>query len=283
MTIGISTAFVTEFSTDVKHAYQSMGSGLLGAVRLRDNVTGSTYKFHKMGKGLATPRIPQSDVVPMNVSNSSATATLTDWVAPEYTDIFDLEKISYDERSELVKTVGGAIARRAEQLVIDALDAGASATQVAEDFGATASGLTIAKLRRAKKLLDAAGVPKEDRFFLHDATGLEQLLGSTQVTSVDFNSVRALVSGEVDSFLGFKFIGFEDRDEGGIATASNVTKNFAFHKDAIGLAVGMNMRTEMNYIPEKTSWLINGMFSGGSVGIDNTGIYEVLTNDQYVL
>lgn len=283
MTIGISTAFVAEFSTDVKHAYQSMGSGLLGAVKLRDNVRGSTYKFHKMGKGLATPRIPQSDVVPMNVSNSSATATLEDWNSAEYSDIFDLGKISYDERQELVTTVAGSGARRMEQLIIDALDAGASATQVAENFGGTGTGLTVTKIRRAKKLLDAAGVPMSDRFFLHDATGLEQLLGQTPVTSADFNSVRALVSGELDTFLGFKFIGFEDRSEGGIATTANVTKNFAFHKDAIGLAVGMNLRTEINYIPEKTSWLINGMFSAGAVGIDNTGIYEVLTNNTYTI
>lgn len=282
MTITASNAFVSEFSTDVKHAYQSMGSGLLNAVRLRNDVTGSTYRFHKMGKGLASARIPQSDVVPMNVTNSNATATLSDWIAAEYTDVYDIEKMSYDERDELVKTVGGAIARRAEQLVIDALDSGANSTQVIENFGATAAGLTVPKLRRAKKLLDAAGAPKEDRYFLHDATALEQLLGSTQATSADFNTVRALVSGELDSFVGFKFIGFEDRTEGGIATTTNVTKNFAFHKDAIGLAVGLDMKTEMNYIPEKTSWLINGMYSAGAVGIDDEGIYEVLTNQTTV-
>lgn len=283
MTIGISTAFVSAFSDDVKHAYQSMGSGLLQRVRVKTGVTGSTYRFHKMGKGQASARIPQSDVVPMNISNSAATATLTDWNAPEYSDVFDLEKISYNERQELVKVVSGAITRRAEQLVITALDAGASSTQVAENFGGTATGLTTTKIRRAKKLMDAAGVPKEDRTFLHDATGLEQLLGSTLVTSSDYNSVKALVQGEVETFMGFKFICFEDRDEGGIVTTSNVTKNFAFHKDAIGLAEGMAMRTEINYIPEKTSWLINGLYSAGSVGIDNTGIYEVLTNNTYVL
>lgn len=283
MTVGISTAFVAEFSADVKHAYQSMGSGLLQRVRLKTGVKGSTFRFHKMGKGLATARLTQSDVVPMNVGNSNATATLSDWVAPEYSDVFDLEKISYDERQELVKVVAGAITRRAEQLVLTALDAGASSTQVIENFGGTASGLTVAKLRRAKKLMDAAGVPKEDRTFCHDATGLEQLLGATAVTSADYNNVKALVHGDVDTFLGFKFICFEDRDEGGIVTTANVTKNFAFHKDAIGLAVGLDMRTEINYVPEKTSWLINGLYSAGAVGIDNTGIYEVLTNDDYVL
>ncbi len=283
MTITASNAFVAEFSSDVKHAYQSKGSFLQGAVRTRMDVTGSTYRFHKLGKGVATVRIPQSDVTPLNITNSNVTATLEDWNAPEYTDIFDIEKMSYDERTELAFTVGAALGRRSDQLILDALDLGANSTQVIENFGGTATGLTVAKIRRAKKLMDAAGVPKEDRFFLHDATGLEQLLGSTQVTSADFNSIRALVSGELDTYLGMKFIGFEDRTEGGIVTTSNVTKNFAFHKAAIGLAVGLDMRTEMNYIPEKTSWLINGLYSAGSVAIDDEGIYEVLTNNTFVL
>jgi len=279
MTIGISTAFVSAFSDDVKHAYQSMGSGLLQRIRIKTGVQGSTYRFHKMGKGLASARIPQSDVVPMNVTNSNATATLSDWEAPEYTDKYDLEKISYDERQELVKVVSSAITRRAEELVLDALDAGASATQVVENYGGTAAGLTVTKIRRAARLMDAKGVPMQDRTFLMDAIGKEQLLGSTLVTSSDYNSVKALVNGEIDSFMGFKFLTFEDRDEGGIVTTSSVTKNFAFHKDAIGLAEGLSMRTEINYIPEKTSWLINGIYSGGSVGIDNEGIYEVLSNN----
>lgn len=283
MTITASNAFVAEFSSDVKHAYQTKGSNLRETVRVRDNVTGSTYRFHKMGKGLASARIPQSDVTPMNITNSNVTAILEDWNAPEYTDIFDIEKMSYDERSELAFTVGGAIGRRADQLILDALDAGANSTQVAENLGGTASGLTVTKIRRAKRLMDAAGVPMSDRYFAHDAIGLEQLLGSTLTTSGDFNNVRALVSGEVQTFLGFKFIVIEDRTEGGIVTTSNVTKNFAYHKDAIGLAVGLNMRTEMNYVPEKTSWLINGLFSAGSIAIDDAGIYEVLTNNTAVV
>lgn len=283
MTIGISSAFIAEFSSDVKHAYQSMGSGLLERVRIQNDVKAATYKFHKMGKGVASEHIPQADVTPMNVGNSSATATLKNFVAPEYSDVFDLEKISYNERDELVKVVAGAIARRAEQIIIDALDAGASATQVTENFGGTASGVTVVKLRRLKRLMDAGGVPKEDRTFLHDAIGLEQLLGSTAVTSSDYNMVKALVQGEVDTFMGFKFILIEDRTEGGVATAANVTKNFGFHKDAIGLAVGHQFDTEINYIPEKVSWLINGRYSAGAVGIDDTGIFEMLSNNTYVL
>lgn len=276
MSTSISTAFIAQFDAEVKQAYQG-ASKLMNTVRTKTGVVGSTHRFPKLGKGLAQPRIPQSDVVPMNVTHSNATATLTDWEAPEYSDIYDLQKINFDERKELVTTISSAIGRRADQIILDAADAGASATQVDENVGGTNSGLNVAKLRRAKRLLDAAGVPSSDRTFVINANGLEDLLGEEKSTSIDYASVKALVNGEVNTLLGFNFVMIEDRDEGGIALTGNLRKNFAYHKSAIGLAVGIDMRTEMNYIAEKTSWLTNGLYSAGAVGIDSEGIIEVLT------
>ena len=276
MSTSISTAFVAQFDAEVKQAYQGAAK-LFGTVRTKTGVVGSTHRFPKLGKGLAQPRIPQTDVVPMNVQHSNATATLEDWSAPEYSDIYDLQKINFDERKELKMAIASAMGRRMDQLNLDAMDAGANSTQVSDNVGGTDTGLNTAKLRRAKRLMDAAGVPATDRYFVHGAIGLEQLLGETSATSSDFNSVKALVNGEIDTWLGFKFIMIEDRDEGGLDLTTNIRKNFAYHKQAMGLAVGIDMRTEINYISEKTSWLVNGIFSAGSIGIDDNGIYEVLT------
>lgn len=276
MTASISTAFIAQFDAEVKQAYQGAAK-LFGTVRTRTGVVGSTHRFPKIGKGLAQPRIPQTDVVPMNVQHSNATATLEDWSAPEYSDIYDLQKINFDERAQLKMAIASAMGRRMDQLNIDAMEAGANSTEVDDNIGGTNTGLNTTKLRRAKRLMDAQGVPATDRYFVHSAVGLEQLLGETEATSADFNSVRALVNGELDTFLGFKFIMIEDRTEGGLDLTSNIRKNYAFHKEAVGLAVGLDMRTEMNYISEKTSWLINGIFSAGSVAIDDAGIFRVKT------
>ena len=73
---------VTEFDAMVHHAYANAGL-LRGTVRFRGGVVGSSHVFPKMGKGTATARVPQTDVVPMNVAHTKATATLTDWNAPE--------------------------------------------------------------------------------------------------------------------------------------------------------------------------------------------------------
>jgi hypothetical protein len=276
MSTSISAAFVATFDAEVKQAYQG-ASKLMGTVRTKTGVIGSTHRFPKLGKGLAQPRIPQTDVIPMNVQHSNVTATLEDWAAPEYSDVYDLQKINFDERKELTMAIASAIGRRADQLILDAADTGASATQVDDNIGGTNTGVNTDKLRRAKRLMDAAGVPATERVFVHSAIGLEQLLGETEATSSDFNSIKALVNGELNTWLGFKFIMIEDRDEGGLDLTSNIRKNFAYHKAALGLAVGINMKTEINYIPEKTSWLSNGLYSAGSIVIDDAGVIEVLS------
>jgi|SRR5210317_886649 len=279
MSATLSTAFIAQFDAEVKQAYQGAAK-LFGTVRTKTGVVGSTHRFPKLGKGLAQPRIPQTDVVPMNVQHSNVTATLEDWNAPEYTDIFNQSKVNFDERRELKEAIASAMGRRLDQLILDEADAGASATQVATSVGGADTGLNVDKLRRAKRLLDAAGVPATERTFVHSAIGLEQLLGETSATSSDFNSVKALVNGEMDTFLGFKFVLIEDRDEGGLSVAAgDVRKNFAYHKAALGLAIGMQMQTKIDWIAEKTSWLTNGTFSAGAAAIDDSGIIEVLTDE----
>jgi hypothetical protein len=276
----ISNAFVTLFDAEVKQAYQA-SRALAGLVRERNGVEGSTVKFPKIGKGSATIRVPQTDVSPLNVSYSQVTATMADWNAAEYSDIFHQQKVNFDERRELVSVVSNAIGRRMDQILLDALAASSTSLTVSNDIGGTDTNLNVAKLRRAKKLLDAANVPMEGRCMVISASGLEGLLGETQTTSADFNSVRALVSGDIDTFLGFKFVTIGDRAEGGLAIDGSLDRVcFAFHRDAVGLGIGMNQRTEINYVPEKTSFLVNSMFSAGAVAIDDEGIVKITCRES---
>jgi hypothetical protein len=278
MAISLSNAFVTLFDAEVKQAYQGVAQ-LVPAVRQRRGVEGSTVKFPKVGKGVATARVPQSDITPMNVGFSTVTCTLSDWNAAEYSDIFSQQKVNFDERNELVKVVANAIGRRQDQLILDALGASSTSLVVTEDEGGTDSGLNVAKLRAAKKELDKNNVPMDNRHIIIHANSLASLLGETSVTSADFNTVRALVSGELNTFLGFTFHTIGDRAEGGLPVATSERKLWAFHRDAIGYAEGIAPRTEINYIPEKTSWLVNAVFSAGAIAIDAEGIVEIQTTD----
>lgn len=273
MAVGISNAFVQLFDAEVKQAYQA-SRALAGLTRERNNVEGNQVKFPKIGKGTATVRVPQTDVTPLNVTYSQVTASMSDYIAAEYSDIFSQQKVNFDERRELVQVVGAAIGRRMDQLVLDALNASGTSLTVATSIGGAGTNLNIEKLIEAKKLLDANNVPSEGRAMIIHANSLAGLLGETQVTSADFASVKALVQGEIDTFLGFKFVTIGDRDEGGLPLPSTRTC-FAFHRDAIGMGIGMNQKSEINYVPEKTSFLVSSMFSAGAVAIDDEGIVKI--------
>jgi hypothetical protein len=274
MAIQLSNAFVTLFDAEVKQAYQA-AAVLRGAVRLRSGVEGSTYKFPKIGKGVAQVRIPQTDVSPLNVDYSQVQVILQDWIAAEYSDIFMQAKVNFDERRELVQVVANAIGRRQDQLILDALTASSTTLTVSEDIGGTDTNLNVAKLRAAKASLDKNNVPMSNRHIIIHANSLASLLGETAVTSSDFNTVKALVQGDINTFLGFQFHLLGDRDEGGLPLDSDGRTCFAFHSQAIGMAEGIAPKTEINYIPEKTSFLVASMFSAGAVAIDAEGIVSI--------
>jgi hypothetical protein len=280
MAVQISNAFVTLFDSEVKQAYQ--GQRLLaGVTRERTGVEGSTVKFPKIGKGSATVRVPQTDVTPLNVSYGQVTATMEDYIAAEYSDIFNQQKVNFNERQELVQVVSGAIARRMDQVCLDALDASGTSASVDNDVGGTDSNLNIEKLRETKNLLDTNNVPMEGRTLLLHANSLQALLGETEVTSADFNTVRALVTGEINTFMGFRFITFGDRDEGGLPIDGSSDRTlYAFHRDALGMGIGMNQTSRVDYIPEKTSFLVASMFSAGAVSIDDEGIVKITCRES---
>lgn len=279
MTTSASVNAITSFDTLVKKQYQN-GSLLRGTVRVKTGVVGSTHVFPKIRKGIATPRIPQADVTPMNVTHQKATATLTDWNAADYSDVYDLATLSFDERQELVDTAVMAIGRRLDQMIIDAMAASANSTQISQDVGGTNTGLNLAKFLRAKRLMDDAGVPQADRHIACSARAIEQALGETEVNSGDFNILRPLLEGTLKRYSGFDIHMIEARDEGGIPVAANIRNNFAYHKDAVGLAIGIDVRTDVNWIPEKTSTLINAMFKAGAVTIDTDGVFDLLTYES---
>lgn len=279
MAINLSTAFVTLFDAEVKQAYQA-SAVLRPAIRVRSGVEGSTYKFPKIGKGVAQVRVPQADVTPLNVTYGQVTVTLSDFIAAEYSDIFMQAKVNFDERRELVQVVSNAIGRRQDQIVLDALSTSGTALTVASSIGGANTNLNVAKLREAASKLNTKNVPMSDRHIVIHANNLASLLAETAVTSSDFNTVKALVQGEIDTFMGFKFHCLGDRDEGGLAIASGDRKVYAFHKDAIGMAEGIAPKTEVNYIPEKTSFLVASMFSAGATAIDAEGIVEITCDEN---
>mgnify|MGYP003123930476 FL=1 len=284
MSTGLSTAFIQLFDAEVKQAYQ--GSAVLNNVcRMRTGVVGSTANFPNVGKGQATVRTPQTDVTPLNTSFGTTSVSLTDYNASEYSDVFNQQKVNFDERRELASVVGNAIGRRQDQVIIDALSSASAGTTIANTVvttgSASASDLNVGKILSAKKALDAKNVPPTDRHLVIHANNLSALLGDERAISGDYQNIRALVAGQINSFLGFTVHMIGDRDEGGLAIDGSSDRIcYAFHKMSVACAVGIAPKTEVNYIPEKTSFLVTSMLSMGASVIDTDGLVDVTCRES---
>lgn len=266
----LSSVAAKLYDSAVKQAYQD-SQKLRGCVYTKTTQKANEIKFRNMGKGLASQAIaPSADVVPMNVDHTLVTCALTNWRAAEYTDIFDNADVNFSEVNELGMVIADALGRRSDQLILDAL-AGTTSTVV----GTSGAVLSVATMLLAKKALDKKGVPATDRFFVIESKGLSDLLNTTQVTSTDYNTVKALVAGDVNSFLGFKIIQLADRAEGGISNDGTNFKAFAFHKRAVGFGINMDIKTGSEWIAHKQSWLSVGNLKAGAALIDNEGIVPV--------
>jgi len=269
----------TEFDTSVKLAYQG-GSKLRDTVEYRTGVVGDTYKFRLMGKGQGHLRTGSSSlVVPMDITHSLPSASLTDHEHPEYTDIFDQSTVNFDEKRKLTETIGKAMGRTEDQIIIDTAVAGTYNTTATDGEGfsiaAGGTGFTTAKLRALRAYYDDLEV-EEDVCIVVSGAGMQSLLANTETTSSDFNTVKALVQGQMnDSFMGFTFktVGAR-RLEGGLGGSGLVA--YAWAPNAIGMASGsIEKSMSVDYIPERVSWLCNGMLKAGSTIIDPEGTAKI--------
>ena len=108
---------------------------------------------------------------------------------------------------------------------------------------AAASNLSIGKLRRARYLLDkaeAANDGEADLAIAVDPSQLQGLLATTEITNSDYNTVKALVTGQIDTFMGFKFI-----KSNRLAVNGTVRDCVCWEKQGLLLAIAEEMSVDV--------------------------------------
>lgn len=282
MSLQLSNAAAKHFDDQVKVAYGSdTKTQLASTVYKKMNRGVKTFQFPTMTSGVATKRVTQTKVNLMNIGHGNKTATGEGWEAAEFTDIFDDAETNIEEKVWLAQIIAGAINRRSDQIIYDALEvATGTLTTVSVNTGGANSGLNVDKLREAMGFFDDREVTEADRHYVGQAVGKSQLLAETEVTSTDFNTARALVRGTVNSFLGFTFHWIGTRAEGGIKKVGNVRENFAYHGGMGGsIGFGVIMENDINVTYENlySSWLSNQGFDAGAVVRDAEGVVPINT------
>ncbi|MDR0882567.1 MAG: hypothetical protein LBP55_08490 [Candidatus Adiutrix sp.] len=168
----------------------------------------------------------------------------------------DQARTLVDPRSPYAEAMRAAYARQVDDLIISAANGPAKtgkfdnlqttsfpADQVLDEAG----GLTIEKIIEAKERLLAAGNdPEEERFLVCSEKQLSDLLKNTKVQSADFNTVRALSKGEIDTFVGFKFISTER-----LKLASGKRQCLAWVKSGLHFGAFRPLETKADERPDK--------------------------------
>lgn len=273
MAIDINDAFVKQFESEVHMAYQRMGSKLRNTVRGKSNVKGSSTTFQRVGRGTAGTKSRHGNVPVMSIDHSNVECTLGDFYAADYIDKLDELKINHDERMVVTQSAAAAMGRKSDELVVNAMD---TTTNIATEGGTT--GINQTKINTVFEYFGNNDVPDDgERYFIVSPGGWTDLLGISAFSDADFVGQDDLPykGGMVARrWMGFMWMTFS-----GLPVATNIRRNFAYHRSAIGLASGAEVSTELNYIPEKAAHLATSMMSQGAVLIDNTGVYEVQAYD----
>tara|TARA_R110000824_G_scaffold64937_9_gene169529 strand:+ start:1129 stop:1989 length:861 start_codon:yes stop_codon:yes gene_type:complete len=257
MSVQITTAFVEQYKSNVFHLAQQKGSRLRDAVRT-ETVTGKSHFFERIGSSAAEKRTSRhSDTPRMDTPHSRRKVTLEDYDWADLIDQEDKVRMLISPQSEYAMAGAWAMGRAMDDAIIAAatgtalggVSGGSSISlPAAQKVAHGSAGLTLAKLLSAKEILDKNDTdPDEPRFMLVTAGQLADLLGITSVTSADFNSVKALVQGDVDTFLGFNFIRTERL---GLDATPN-RQVLGFCQSAIGLAVGADIQTKISERADK--------------------------------
>lgn len=276
MSLQIEKVFQDAFDAEVKRAYGQVGM-LQDTVYTKTGVVGKSIDFRKKGKGLARKHVANATRTAMNVAFEPVKCVLQDWEAYDYVDKMSMKKINFAEIKEIAEVAGDALGLRKDQIIIDALASGYDSVNM--KFGTSGQALTVATLITAKTKLDDNGVPEDDRTFIHTAKQKADLLNEEETTSADYNTVKALVNGEINTFLGMKFKCIAKREEGGLPNDGTNDIGFIYHKRAVGFALGQDIQTEMSWVAERGAWIVGGDFSAGAVVIDDEGVVAVQSVD----
>lgn len=281
MSFTVTDAFVQQFTGTARQLAQQSTARFRGKV-LEDQVTGESAYMEQLAPTAARKRTTRHGDSPVaNTQHLRRRLAIYDYEWGDLIDKLDKVRLLIDPASEYTKAGSAAMRRSQDDEIIGAFfstaysgHAGGTAltwpngnsestptapagTQVAVgDWtygnGSGSAGLTISKLISAKVALDAAeGEEDEERYIAIKSTQLGNLLATTEATSQDYNTVKALVNGQIDTFMGFKFLHSERLQ----LNASSQTRVPAWRKSAMGLGLAKDIEGQLSQRADKSySW-----------------------------
>jgi len=209
---------VQQYAANVYQLSQQRGSRLAKICR-KESFVGKSDYFDRLGLATAVKKTGRNEDTPdLNIDHSRRMVSTSTYHWGTLIDSKDKLQNIHSPENEYSMAAQNAIGRAIDRVIIDAAlgnafagEAGATSTTLgtAQQVAAVASAVldyaNVQVLRKAKRLLDAAEAVGK-RYLIHGADFLEVMLSKTEATSSDYNTIRALVNGEINTFMGFEWI-----------------------------------------------------------------------------
>lgn len=260
----------TDFDELVKAEYRSKGFLLRDGVRTKNDVIGSSVEFRKVDQVISVPTAYLAAVSIQDPDYTKVTCVIQKYTTPTAVDTVQELTVNFDAKMENAMLVGQGMGRRSDQIIIDAL---------ALDPGSTiangGTNMSYAKFTEIYEYFEDHAVPKGERWLALSASNVRSLMGDDQFVSTFYTENRILDRGYFLEYLGINVVTIPQMTEGGLPKTGNIRTALAWHKMSTGMAIGHDFRTEINYMPDRTSWLVNGIFSAGAKVIDNRGVIAI--------
>ena len=303
MSLQIPVAFVDQFKANILMLSQQKPAKLRMCCR-PEQVTGDTMYVERIGPKDAQLRGARHGETPISdAQHSRRKLSMADYIVPaDLIDKPDKLKMLIDPQSVYAQNQSFALNRAIDDVIIAALwgaaygghtgattinnydvgegrvisGDGAICAAGSDDAGTTETPLTIAKLLTCKQLLDDAEIDDErQRYFLTNPYNINQLLNTTEIKSTDYNTVKALAQGQIDSFMGFKFL--KSTRLPAATTDTGATRSFAFAQDAIVLAVAEEPTVSIDVRADLcNSTQVYSTLSIGATRVEGPAVVEIL-------
>ena len=287
MSTQITTAFVKQFTDGITLLAQQKMTRLRGSVRMESGINGDRAFFDQLGSVTATvSNSRHSDTPLIDTPHSRRMVTLAPYKHADLVDKSDRIRILNDPTNDYTRVFAAAFGRAIDDVIIASalassstgVDGGTSTVHPGGDFqiAVGGTGLTLAKLIEANRVLRAAENDPDEGFMIAvSQKQIEDLLGDTTVTSADYNSIRLLTTGEIDTFMGFKFIPTER-----LGTSGGDRQVLAWAKNSLLLGIGAEPSGRIDERPDKNySTQVFYSMDIGATRMDETGVIEILCDE----
>jgi len=311
MSFEITTAFVEQYRASILLLSQHKVSRLRRTCQ-EETVTGRTFYGDRIGATAGQDITERHGDTPLiSTPHSRRRGTMVDWDIADLVDRLDEKKMLISPVSIYLQNFIAAANRRIDKHIYDALGGPAAAGQSggttinnydlgecrlvrsdgnvetagSDHTAATSTALTIAKVLTCKQLLDEGDIdPERQRYFVTNPYNIAQLLNTTEVKSSDYNTVKALAQGQIDTFCGFKFIMLQDYQnatKGHLVdcdkeTADEAVECYAWAQGAVKLGVGADIETRVTERADKRYALQPYLrMSFGAVRVEGPAVVEI--------